>query len=1433
MPPRPRATVKFKRTVAKLGKNLKISSAAKKQSKIKSVFEAKRANVVRTTARKSTIDILKSKARATQIISSKKAKAQTKKLKKQEAVTTKLLKSRKQPKTSIEIKKQIKNIIKKKAEQSKIAAVERKQQKIEDIRLAADARMQIKNIQTKGRRLQLDNTRAQKTITSDRGVSELDIRGVSNLKTLTESTKPTSNEPSRTMDANTKGNTVKQKQSLLSKTSSETDTMKSLGNKETEATLAAKRNGADVTREQGPIKSTIDAISGSINTKKSLLKPDAPQRQAAVNKKNKDAADAMKTASNSESVIKAAKNNIDTITGKKQSADSGRKEESSHAASHEKSEASARQGRIETEASKKAAINSKTEAVLTDVGAANTKRATAENTMKSVKDGNTQLEISYESGVKKRASAEESAAQNEARIKTTESAEASSRNDVNDGTVRNGNDTNDVTTITSQRDTLQNGQDILKSTVEKQRQNTENSRPTQSSELTSKVKTKEQLSEKMRSVSEQHDRAVKNLESTMAERQRASDSFKSNDTAIKNNNDTISGAKKEISNDLKKKESTVGEHQRQVELEGDFKKMTDKQNADVREKGHTLDSLVRTEEILVKTTTAPEGVAIKPESTKANIHDISIKKEIAQKANSNRTSANEDINIKKGRKEDAESKLADETSNASAHEKKRDDEANNARREKKEGDDAARDRDTALQEMDTINKSKQQKELELKSKDTSERAESNRKLGKDAAEAEISVKQAKQKAGEAENSMNRAEKRKGDADSNRKSESENAKALKDKEDAAAAAKKKAEDDKAAAQKKGVEEVAQAVDAANAKKKAAENDMESAKKRQEELGAEHADAVKKLKESEREMADADAKKKEAENNESDAADAMRDSDDANNLDNFAESDLVKERNKLAEDIKALEAKLKKAESDAESYYPYDSEKRAELRADAENIRTKMDEMKARIDEVDAALVKKRAEMENLKKIIKEKETLNKEKSDLESELARNNEELNDIQRQMDENNKKTPPNADLDAELKARKKKLEDRNDAIKQRLKKIKERFDEIDGELEMARLKKEQEDAMRKKREEEDILKKLRKDSEDFDIKAKKRSQRIEALGGVLGMVLGIVMPGIINTLLTPVGKAPTTPTDKIDTPENKITPMDSVPIGPSESGAIAKPVKENPTGNVQTCYNNICTIQNLFCKKGSSEYLRGCKEGTMAGTADGKRDGIKDEKEYAERILPISSEEITNKLKVDTSMFSEIEKEAFCQQLENELQASGKNINEIYALYPECKVSSTYGTPYGPKPRKDPYGEKEYTSGEPNYGSGDKQEGGAIEKSSSQDYLLGYAQSYRDSYMLSYANAWALSKLNRRAVVPIVLKPPTITPSISTISTTFSGPSAPMRSILVKSKRAIDAEKIIRRLDLMLSSGITASTYGRFDALRASALATIAEEEALASLT
>jgi hypothetical protein len=99
----------------------------------------------------------------------------------------------------------------------------------------------------------------------------------------------------------------------------------------------------------------------------------------------------------------------------------------------------------------------------------------------------------------------------------------------------------------------------------------------------------------------------------------------------------------------------------------------------------------------------------------------------------------------------------------------------------------------------------------------------------------------------------------------------------------------------------------------------------------------------------------------------------------------------------------------------------------------------------------------------------------------------------------------------------------------------------------------------------------------------------------------------------------------------------------------------------------------------------------------------------------------------------------------------------------------------------------------------------------------------------MLSYTNAWALSKLNRRTTVPIVLNPPTLTP----INIGFSGPSAPMRPIIIKSKRAIDAEKIIQRLDLMMLSNIALPTYGRFDALRASALAVIAEEQRTANLT
>ena len=1436
MPPRIiRGINSFRRTVTK---PIQVPTRAKRVKTLKMAAESKKAAVVRTTARKSTVESIRSKAIAEKLASSKKSTALTRRLK--NIASKKAVQSRKTSETANQRVKKAKNILKEKAEQRKSLALERKQQRDEDFRSGAIARMQIKNIQITGHRLQLELARNQKTTTSDKGVSQLDITGISNIKVLTESVKPRSNEPSRTVDVNTKGGVIQEKQSLLTKTSSETATMKSLEEKASQTALAAKETGDTVAREQGPIKANLDAVSGSINTNKSLLKPVSAERRAAVNQKNTEAAAAMETASNSDSGRKVATNNKNTSTLQKETADLGRSEQSSHAASHEKTEANARQGRLDTDGSKKDATNAKVEAVVRDVGVAETKRTTAENTMKSVKENNAEIETAHASAVKSRTTTEESYAQNEVRVKDSKDSEATSRSDMNDGTVAHGNKTNEVDTLTSERTLLEKEQDALNSRIEQQRQITETSQPRYSSEFTRTVNRKQELLEEISSTTNKHDVAVRKLETTIAERQRQNDFFNLNNRDIKNNNDTTDGVKREVSNDLEKKQGATDERATHLQREGAFKNATDKQNASVKEKGHTLDCLVYTEELVIKTRPTPETRAPGVESTRAGIRGASINKAIAQKAYSNRTSTEQDANLVKGKKEAIEGNLADETLHNDDHGKKRDDEQRKADRAKEEADEVVRNRNACIQEMDAINKSRAQKQLEIESlRNTSEGIENIRRTRKEIADAEMRAQQAKQKAGQAEDSMNRAANRKADADAKRQREAENLKRWRERDDALVAARKKARDDKAAAQKKGAEDAEQAADAASAKKREAENEMELAKKRQDELDAEHAAAVKRTKDSEKDAADAEAKTKDAEKNEDDAADAMRDSEDANNLDNFSESDLVKEHNKLTEDIKAIEAKLKKAESDAESYYPYDSEKRAELRAHAEEIRTKMEEMKARINEVEAALVKKRAEIENLKKIAREKETLNKEKESLESELARNNEELNDIQRQIDENNKKTARDADLDASLNIRIKVLKDRNEQIQLRLKIIKKRLDEIDAELQIARLKKEKEDAMRRKREEEEALQKIRKDSEDFDLHAKNRTDRIENLLGMLGMVIGTVIPLAIGTVLNPGG----TPTPNDEPSENPLVPTESGPElqtesgatepAPTESGPIAGP---KPDGNVQTCYTSICTIQNLFCEKGSSEYMRGCKDGTKAGTADGKRDGDKGEKQYAERILPFSSKDIENAIKVDMSTFSEIETEAFCQQLENELQASGKNIDQIYALYPECKVSSKYGIGYGPKPRKDPYGDygygdygygdKEYASGEPTNGNGGEQEGGALEQGSTQDYLLGYMRSYRDSYMLSYTNAWALSKLNRRTVVPNVLKPPT-----NTRFSGPSGPSGPMR-VIIKSKRAIDAEKIIRRLDLMLSSKITESIYGRFDALRASALAVIAEEQASATL-
>ena len=1380
--PRPRSVIrspdiKFQRSVAKPAKSSRQSISAKKlkrQETLKAAVQKTKAAKARTTARNSTIQSIKLKAKALKLLSSKKSSRLTKKQRKQSTVSKTLKKSRKKNKTSNQRVQEAKKVLKVKSEQRKSSILQRKEQRLEDLRFTAIAQMQIKRIQTTGRRLQLDIEASQKTIKSDRGVSELDITGVSNVKSLKERAKPVSNEPVRTIDANTKKGVIEQKQAALSKTSSETGPIKSIADKDAQNALVVKEKGNAVIRDQVPVKATMDSLSGSINKNKSLVNPVSPARRVAVDKKVADAAEAMKTASNSDSARQIAANNKNASTLQRDSADLGRRETGSDAASHETIELNATRQRMETEGLKKAATNAKTEAVLTNLGAAKTKRATAESTMKTIKERNADLERIYGSTVKSRAKTEQSHAQNEVIIKDREGAELTSRNDMNNGTVIHKNNTNDVDTLTRQRDTLQIEQNILKNKVEQQRLDTQTLRPTISPEFVKKVDTKRELLQKIASLESQHSSAVRKLEATMAERNRISNVFKSGDNIVKGNNDKIAGLNKEISNNSVKKDRTADINAKYKEMERGFRNVVGKQTSNVRQKGNTLDSIISTEQIVTKAKPTSERPPPKVETTKAGIHDISIKKEIAQKAHSNRKSTKEDISVVGGKKDALEGRLSNEVSNSAAHGKNRANERRNADGAKENGDAAVRNRKATLEEIYGTGTRRNQRQLELKSKGyNSEGMAKVRKVTKDIADVDTNTRQIKQKAEDAENSLIGAKKRKADADAKRHSELENAKRFKEKEDAAAAAKKNVQDDKADAQKKAAEAIDGALGPATAKKNKAKNDMEGTQKSHDGIEGAHAGGVKKVKASEKDVADADANIKNGETNEADAANALRDSKKRNDLDKASEADLLVQRFKLRRDIKALEAKLKKAKSDAESDYPQSSEKRKKLQDREKELMAKIDEARARLKDIEDELIKIRA---------------NKEK-------------------------------------------------------VKKIKERKNDIDWDAEIVRLRKKNEDAIRKKREERERAEKLRRDYERFKDGTTRGRWRIALLGGILGGILGNIIPYIINTGLTP--EAPIDPNAPgEDLPDNQGTPKRPGIRDPDKPDSPPDRPDKNlprPGGNVQTCYNNICTVQNLFCKKGSSEYMRGCKEGTLAGTTDGKRDGTIDEKRYAAVILPLSSDEIARILKVDTSTFTEIQKEAFCKEIENELQGSGKTIDEIYALYPECKVSSKYETPYGPKPRKDPYGEKEPESDDTNTGDEKKQEGGAPNKHSSADYLLGYTEAYRDAYMLSYTNAWALSKLNRKRIVPIVLKPPTTTPintgfsgpSGFSVPSGFSGPIAPIRRIIVKSKRAIEAEKIIRRLDSLLYSKLAESIYGRFDALRESALSVIAEEEALASLT
>lgn len=147
--------------------------------------------------------------------------------------------------------------------------------------------------------------------------------------------------------------------------------------------------------------------------------------------------------------------------------------------------------------------------------------------------------------------------------------------------------------------------------------------------------------------------------------------------------------------------------------------------------------------------------------------------------------------------------------------------------------------------------------------------------------------------------------------------------------------------------------------------------------------------------------------------------------------------------------------------------------------------------------------------------------------------------------------------------------------------------------------------------------------------------------------------------------------------------------------------------------------SMSNVACVFGSRNYLKGCRDGTARGEADGSIDGGNDQVAQNDRILSYKPDEITDMVTVDTDITGQ-KLEAYCNQLMNAPQLSEKN---IVAIFPEC--SSIF---------------KRWRV----------QRGGATQ---SPEYNQGYMFGYNAAYIKAYDLAWIQSY----AVTIHILPPPT----------------------------------------------------------------------------
>jgi len=1238
----------------------------------------------------------------------------------------------------------------------------------------------------------LGHANTAKTIKSDSTFAELNIQGASSSRAIAEGSKPVSSAPQRAASQGSAGSTLTSRKDALDKLTQDAATLQSKLNNDTLLNAAAKAEGAAAERALGTMQRDLDQLSRATATLNGKLKPVSPDRLPAQQTKAANGQNARGDASVANVARAKAAADKDAAAAKQRAADEARAAETQNAKLNAKGEADAARAAATLRGDKEAA-RGRMNPPSTDPTTAKLARTDAEGKMADSQGGIKQAGGEHSAAVQRTKDTADNVVRNEPTVKDGEDAEFTARKDMNDADAQHAKDANSAETLRTQKDTLDTIDGMLRTDITSYKQAAQAVLPTSPLTRTSQLAYQDSIKQQIRASIAEYDAALKRLNDTLAERQRVKKANDGDEQANRDNQKLLAEAQKDNSAALADKAKATTDNGAYAGNEAAFAAKVGRQKKNVKKKANLQECLGQTRDILVKTEPPPPARRGPDSDTvRMDIHRAALLKELTLRLRSNQEGVKRTMNETEQQKAAAKAKMDEQVEAAARAKQKVSDEEKQAAAAKAAADAEAQ---RALNYEAEANKLRDSIDTEVKklgrtrTYDDVEALRQQRKAEEHRRKAEAAEK-AKQRAKEANDAAE--QRRRAEAEA---AEASRQKALRAKADQEALQRQKNEQVKA--------EVIRAAEEATANRKGLEN---PAKK---PPSSDDYDAVvAKRRAAEAEADENAAALKRGETDEDAAKRALNDSEDAYDLAKYSEGDLVKERDTLQLKINELEAKIKKAQGDAESFFPRSSKERDALRKKVDDLKAELDSAILRKQQAEEALALRRAERDRLDALTKERDELRKEVKDLEAELKKNNKELDDIRRQIDDNNKKPRPDPDLDAKLKARQQELEARNRVINERLRKIRDRLEFIEREAERARLRKEMEDAMRKLRELQELKKKLNAESDDFDAKLKLRTDRLLRIAGIFASAFGMLLPAIIAELGGTVKGPP---------PPLPPPPPPPPPVGPGpetgESGAQEEPERAaesgagagDTPGNVQTCYTGICTIQNLLCKKGTSEYLRGCKDGTIAGTADGKHDGSKDEKVHRTRILPLDREELMKAVAIEMATFSKIQKEAYCIEIEKEGQAAGMTIEDLYTLYPECKLISGYGS-YGT-----------YGSYNPNNGPFTEAQAGGAEQSA--DYILGRTESYHAAYMRAYTNAWALSKLN--AKVP--REPQPRIPRTYGDSRGASGATTGVStSVVVTTQyRTSEAEKILARLTAMDAARIDTSMFA---ALRSSLLVIVA---------